>query len=132
MLGTPLHADLTVGIDVKGNTAGFTLVNRRGNIIHPYCKLSRQKEKLTTEQVSYEFAELVRQEAQFIESPARNIAVHRDGRVYESEIEGLRRAMASLRRDGTIDSDAKLTVLEVAKTSPAALRLFVPTGRVIR
>ena len=124
VLGTPLHADLTVGIDVKGNTAGFTLVNRRGNIIHPYCKLSRHKEKLTTEQVSYEFSRLVRQEAQAIESSARNIVVHRDGRSYESEIEGLRRAMESLRQDGTIDTDAKLTVLEIAKTSPAPLRLF--------
>ena len=124
VLGTPLHADLTIGIDVKGNTAGFTLVNRRGNIIHPYCKPSRQKEKLTTEQVSHEFARLVRQEAQSIESPARNIVVHRDGRSYESEIEGLRRAMDSLRQDGTIDANAKLTVLEVAKTSPAPLRLF--------
>ena len=124
VLGTPLHADLTVGIDVKGNTAGFTLVNRRGNIIHPYCKLSRQKEKLTTEQVSHEFAELVSKEAQSLESPPVHIVVHRDGRVYESEIEGLRKAMASLRLDGTIDTDAKLTVLEVAKTSPAPLRLF--------
>ena len=124
VLGTPLHADITVGIDVKGNTAGFTLVNRRGNIIHPYCKPSRQKEKLTTEQVSHEFARLVRREAQAIESLARNIVVHRDGRSYESEIEGLRRAMEILRQDGTIDPDAKLTVLEVAKTSPAPLRLF--------
>ena len=124
VLGTPLHADLTVGIDVKGNTAGFTLINRRGNIIHPSCKPSRQREKLTTDQVSHEFARLVRQEAQAIEFPARNIVVHRDGRSYESEIEGLRRAMDSLRQDGTIDADAKLTVLEVAKTSPAPLRLF--------
>ena len=124
VLGTPLHADLTVGIDVKGNTAGFTLINRTGNIIHPYCKSSRQKEKLTTEQVSHEFARLVRQEAQFIEPPAMNIVVHRDGRSYESEIEGLRRTMDSLRQDGTIDANAKLTVLEVAKTSPAPLRLF--------
>ena len=32
--------------------------------------------------------------------------------------------MDSLRQDGTIDANAKLTVLEVAKTSPAPLRLF--------
>ena len=54
----------------------------------------------------------------------RSIVVHRDGRVYQSELDGLHKAFEALKAEGTIAADATLTILEIQKTSPAPLRLF--------
>jgi hypothetical protein len=126
VLATPLHADLTVGIDVKQNTAGFTIVNREGNNVRTVCGASSQKEKLLSQQVKKHFSEIVRKEAG--RPPAKTIVVHRDGRLWQSERDGLAQAMEALKAEGTLPPDATLTVLEVSKSSPAPLRLFDVTG----
>ena len=43
VLATPLHADLTVGIDVKQNTAGFTVVGRLGNNVRREGHVPRRR-----------------------------------------------------------------------------------------
>lgn len=126
VLATPLHADLTVGIDVKQNTAGFTVVNREGNDVRTVCRESSQREKLLADQVRKHFTEIVRKEAG--RPPAKRIVVQRDGRLWQSERDGLVRAMEALKGEGTLPPDATLTLLEISKSSPAPLRLFDVTG----
>ena len=124
VLSTPLHADLVVGIDVKHNTAGFTVVGKNGGRVRTLCRKSRQREMLLADQVATYMLELIRLEAAASDELIRTIVVHRDGRLWESEREGLLRAIDRLRSEGVIASDATVTVLEISKTSPVSLRLF--------
>ena len=63
VLATPLHADLVVGIDVKHNTAGFTVVGKNGGQVRTLCRRSRQREMLLADQVATYMLELIRLEA---------------------------------------------------------------------
>jgi Piwi domain len=124
VLETPLHADVVLGIDVKNNTAAFTLIADGGKVIRFDTSPSRQKEQLLRNQVSKYVYDMLRKEAGHIKRPAQQITVHRDGRVWTSEIDGLRDACERLAAEGVLDSDWKLTVVEISKSAPAPLRLF--------
>jgi hypothetical protein len=124
VLATPLCADLIVGIDVKNNTAGFTVVGKNGGQVRTLCRRSRQHEMLLADQVATYMLELIRLEAAACDELIRTIVVHRDGRLWESEREGILRAIDRLRTEGVIASDATVTILEISKTSPVSLRLF--------
>jgi hypothetical protein len=122
VLSTPLHADVIIGVDVKHNTAGYTIVGKDGGEVRTISRRSRQKEMLLADQVMTDLVELLRAEAQFAE--IRVIVIHRDGRLWPCEREGARRAVERLKAEGVLPPDATLTMLEVSKTSPASLRLF--------
>ena len=124
VLATPLHADLIVGIDVKHNTAGFTVVARRGESIRTICRTSSQRERLLSEQVKKHLVEIVTDEARTSTEPIVSVVIHRDGRVYDSEVDGARKAMVTLRGQGIVSENATLTILEISKSAPAPLRLF--------
>ena len=124
ILDTPLYADVMIGIDVKNNTAAFTLIANRGKIIRLSTSSSRQKEQLLKGQVVQTVSELIRQEGPHFESRPKQIVIHRDGRTWPSEIEGLEEACRQFSAEGHIDQGLELTVVEIAKTAPAPLRLF--------
>lgn len=124
VLATPLHADVTIGIDVKQHTAGFTIVGRHGHQIRTMCSTSRQKEQLLAEQVQKYLVEILRAEAKAQSELIQTIVLHRDGRTWQSEREGARQALDFLKAEGTVAADATLTMLEIVKSSPALLRLF--------
>ncbi|MGH8571557.1 MAG: hypothetical protein ACREX8_03140, partial [Gammaproteobacteria bacterium] len=126
VLASGLHADVTIGIDVKQNTAGFTIVGRRGSLIRTICRESSQKEQLRAEQVKKYLAEIIRKEAD-LGVAVRSIVVHRDGRVSQSERDGMHKAIAALKAEGAVAPDATLTILEVWKSSIVPLRLFEVT-----
>ena len=124
VLATPLHADLVVGIDVKHNTAGFTVVGKNGGQVRTLCRKLRQREMLLADQVAAYMLELIRLEAAQSDSLIRTIVIHRDGRLWSSERDGILRAVDRLRSESVIASDATVTVLEISKSSPVSLRLF--------
>lgn len=57
-------------------------------------------------------------------SEIKNIVIHRDGRVFSTEIAGAISAIEELKEQGKLQNDANLTILEIPKSSPAPLRLF--------
>jgi argonaute-like protein implicated in RNA metabolism and viral defense len=124
VLSTPLNADLTVGVDVKQNTAGLVVVGRNGADIRAIFRTSRQKEQLLEEQLEAYLIEIIREEVGARSEPIRIIVIHRDGRIWPSEIAGARKALEFLKREGIVDPGAILTILEIAKSSPAPLRFF--------
>jgi hypothetical protein len=127
VLASPLHADITVGIDVKQNTAGFTIVGRNGGQVRTICRESSQKEQLQADQVRKYLTDILRKEAALGVSIG-SIVVHRDGRAWPSERDGMRRALDALKAEGAVAADATLTILEIPKTSPVPLRLFETAG----
>jgi len=126
VLATPLSADLTVGIDVKQHTAGFTVVNRRGNYIRTIVKDSNQKEQLLTQQVRKLLVEVVSKEAHTnaYRLPLRSLVVHRDGILWPSERLGIQRAIADLKADGILAQNAEFALIEIPKSAAAPVRLY--------
>ncbi len=124
VLATPLHADLTIGIDVKEHTAGFTVVGRDGGLIRTICRESSQQEQLLPEQIKKYLVEIVRKEASESGDQVRSLVIHRDGRLWEAERPGVYEAMKILKDEGTGSLDAKYAILEIPKTSQARVRLF--------
>ena len=124
VLSGETRADLFIGIDVKANTAAFSLIAEGGRVAHSKSWNSRQRERLTADQVAAYFMELAALEVPRLAETPEEIVIHRDGRVFESEIEGLESACAQLAGDGVISPDWRLTVLEIKKTGPVTARLF--------
>lgn len=124
VLATPLHADVIIGIDVKNNTCGLLTVGRNGADIRSHLKVSRQKERLLSEQLKAYLLDVLRKEAAARQNPIQTVVIHRDGRVWPSELEGTRKVLEILKREGTLAPDVTFTILEISKSSPAPLRLF--------
>lgn len=123
-LDTPLYADVVIGIDVKNNTAAFTLIAEGGKIVRFSTSPSRQKEQLLKNQVRQFVSDLVRKEGPYLKQRPKQIVIHRDGRAWPAEIEGLKEACRQLAVEGHLDQDWQLSVVEIAKSAPALLRLF--------
>jgi hypothetical protein len=124
VLDKQLHADVVIGIDVKHNTAAFALIADGGRIIRFQTSPSKQKEQLLRGQVAKYVVELIGKETAYLKTKPKSIVIHRDGRAWPSEIDGINDACAALAKDGVIDADWALTVVDIAKSSPAPLRLF--------
>lgn len=124
VLATPLHADMTIGIDVKEHTAGFTVVSRDGGLIRTICRDSSQQEQLLPEQIKKYLVEIVRKESAESGDQVRSLVIHRDGRLWDVERPGVHQAMKILKDDGVCPFDAKLAILEIPKNSQARVRLF--------
>lgn len=124
VLDTPLQADMVIGIDVKNNTAAFALIAGGGKIIRFSMSPSRQKEQLLKAQVEQYVYETIRAEAGCFKQRPKQIVVHRDGRAWPAEVEGLKEACKQLANDGHLDTDWCLTVVEISKSAPAPLRMF--------
>jgi|SRR5579859_1694638 len=124
VLSKRLHADITVGIDVKHHTVGIVVVSDGGRLIRPLIRTSRQKERLLRDQMRVYLLEVLRQEIPSQSGAVTTIVLHRDGRAYQSEQEGAADSIAILKREHTLTQDATLTILDIPKTAPARLRLF--------
>lgn len=124
VLATPLHADVVIGIDVKGNTAGFAVISKQGDKVFTRTRVSRQKEKLLTDQCRQFIVAGIKEIAQHAGLVPRRIVVHRDGRLFDTELAGIKLAVEDLIKQGTVASDAELTCLEIPKKSFTSVRLF--------
>lgn len=125
VLNEPLNADITIGIDVKENTAGFTIIDKQGKNFRTELVESSNKEKLSVDQLKKFLYEAVKEEAELDNSIAiKKIAVHRDGRLFETELEGLQAGLKKLKDDLIVPPDASLNILEIPKKSFLSVRLF--------
>ena len=128
VLATRLHADLIIGIDVKNNTAGITVISSNGIKIKSFCRKSSQKEQLTSEQIEKWLGEIINDEvnsrAEKNLEPLRRIVIHRDGKTWESEIKGANGLIKNLKNVGTLDAEASLTIVEIPKNLLAPMRFF--------
>jgi hypothetical protein len=124
VLGTSLHADLTIGMDIKGHTAGFVVVGSKGSEINTLFKTSRQKEKLTKEQMKAYLVAIIRDEVQIRRHPIQNIVLQRDGRLFDMERDGAHEAIAYLKKESLLPRTAAITFIQISKSAPVRLRLF--------
>jgi hypothetical protein len=130
MLETPLHADMIIGLDIKGHSTSLIMVSKRGQSIRrsPVYQ-SKQREKLIEGQARKYFLEVLREELGSIGSGQviRHIVVHRDGRTYESELADFQATINELKASGDLPPDATLTILDLPKSTMVPVRLFEVT-----
>ena len=124
ILAGPLHADVTIGVDLKAQHTGFTLVGRRGSYIDTRVRKTRFREQLRTDEVERHLVEIVRQYHERTGDFASALVVHRDGRLFESELAGARSGLERLVGDGFVAPVANITCVEIGKHSNISLRLF--------
>jgi len=133
VLATPLHADLTIAIDVQINTACFTFMGRSGPDMRTEITISNDKEKLSKALVKKVILEVAREDTLFRMKNIRQIVIQRDGKIYKSETQGVRDALEALKLENLLPHDASVSFIEIHKKSAAHLRLFEmekrPDGR---
>ena len=122
-LADRLHADLTIGIDVKHHTVGYAVVAGGGQSVRFHCEASQQSEKLLSSQINA-VEKIVRMEFEDQGRSLGSIVLHRDGRAFPEERAGAANAVETLKAEGVLRPDATLTIIEIPKTSPSALRFF--------
>lgn len=128
-LATPLHCDVYVGIDVLNHTAGFTFIYKNARYCYFRDYQSKQPEKLSARQIRSVISENLREDIRRLRIAPRSLAIHRDGRWYESESLGLKAAIDILRREAILPTDVKVGVVEIHKQSALGLRLVERYGR---
>jgi len=126
VLNEPLNADLTIGIDVKHHTAGFTIIDKHGKNIRTEVDETANKEKLTAEQLKSWLYKIVKDEIEIdSKTVIKNIVIHRDGRLFiDTELEGLLQGLKQLKDEMYLSPDAELNVIEIPKSSLYSVRVF--------
>ncbi len=124
VLRTPLNADIIIGIDVKNNTAGFTLVNKNSAEITFSFSETEQKEQLDKSHVRTKVIELVVNEQKIAHRDIKTIVIQRQGRLFPQEKEGVLQAIKILSDQKTISPDSKCTFVEIRSSSRIPFRLF--------
>lgn len=126
VLNQPLNADLTIGVDVKHHTAGFTIIDKLGKNIRTETDETSNKEKLTADQLKSWLYKIVKDEIEIdSKNSIKNIVVHRDGRLFiDTELEGLLQGMKQLKDEMYLAPDAEIHVLEIPKSSLYSVRIF--------
>ena len=124
VLKTQLNADLTIGIDVKNNTAGFTLVNKNGAEITFNPSETQQKELLEKNHVRSKIIELITNEKRISPREIKKIVIQRQGRLFPQEKDGILQALRILAERKVVEPDYSCTFVEIRTTSRMPLRIF--------
>jgi len=132
VLGTPLNADLVIGIDVKNNTVGFTLIYKYGTEIRFVPSQSDQKEQLGGKHMSEKVYEILKEEQKLLSKDIRKIVIHRQGTLFPPEKKGITQALNRLKGENRLARDCECTFVEIKTTSSISFRLFkvtMPPGK---
>lgn len=124
VLATRLNADITIGLDVKNNVLGIVIVAANGRRVRWDYRPARQGDHLSQRELQTYLAEVLRDEARHGDPPPQSVVIHRDGRLFPSEREGLMEAFRRMKIERLLPSEADLTLVEIPKSAAAPLRMF--------
>ena len=124
MLESGLEADLTIGIDVKNHTAGFTFFYGDGTTPNFYPSVTHEREKLSYEHMKAKLIEFVRREQKLLSKNIKKIVIHRDGKLFTPEQKGILDAFAELAKEGLVEADYDCNLVEIPKKSNVPIRFF--------
>jgi hypothetical protein len=125
ILAEKTYADLTIGVDVKSHYAGFIAVGQGGAYIAATQGMEcRQPEQIGEAEFRKLMIATVQDYVNATGDLARAVVIHRDGRMFESELKGAKAAFEWLRDQGLLAPDAALNCVEIGKSSFTSLRLF--------
>lgn len=119
---SPLNSDLTIGIDVKNNLAGFVYIDKYAKVIRPEFVTTEHKEKLPTRVILKQIYDTIKLEAKT--SVLKQITIQRDGRIYDTETKGITIAINKLKEEGVLPVDSSVSIIEIPKSSFLSFRIF--------
>jgi len=122
-LAEPLHYDIYIGIDVLNRVAGFTFVYGNGRHIFFRHHKSKQAERLTTPQLRGILSKHLREDLINLGLRPRSLVIHRDGRTFASERDGLHAAVQDLQREGALPLDLTVGIVDIRKSTANRLRI---------
>jgi hypothetical protein len=124
VLAQPLHADLAIGVDRKNRHVAFTAVGRKGSYIITYPGKCRFAERILPDEFTKMLTKAVRAYFNSTGEYAKTIVIHRDGRIFDSELQGAYNAIKVLKEEGSVAPNADLTCVEISKHSYTSFRMF--------
>jgi hypothetical protein len=122
-LAAPLHYDVYMGIDVLNRVAGVTFVFEGGRRIIFRDHESRQVEQLTARQLRSIIAQDLGAHLTAFGIRPRTFIVHRDGRSFSSEIDGVFSGVEDLQRRQLLPLDVTVGIVDIRKATADHLRL---------
>ena len=129
VLHSPLNADLTIGIDVKKQIAGFTFVDKYSKNILTRFDKSGNRERLTASQMVKMLVANITLLKKHLGYAIEQIVIHRDGRIFQREKEGIQQAVQILKDKGIVATNCSVNILEIPKHSIVPFRLFEVTAK---
>ncbi|MBS1532569.1 MAG: hypothetical protein JSU01_19855 [Bacteroidetes bacterium] len=127
VLNTPLNADLTIGIDVKKQIAGVTFVDKYSKNILTRLDKSSNKERLTVAQMVKMLVPNIILLKRHLGYAIETVVIHRDGRLFQREKEGIMQAINTLKEKGIVSMTCSVNIVEIPKHSVIPFRLFEVT-----
>ncbi|HZU67013.1 MAG TPA: hypothetical protein VFA09_07010 [Ktedonobacteraceae bacterium] len=122
-LAAPLHYEVYIGIDVLNGMAGFTFVYNHGRHIYFRNCPCKQKERLTMPLMRETLLKHLSEDLADLQLRPRSIVIHRDGRTFPSELQGLHRAVQELKSKGVLPREVLVGAVDIRKTTADRLRL---------
>lgn len=119
-----LNYDVYIGLDILKNTAAFTFLYNNGRQCFTHIYRSRQKERLLPQQIKEVIYKHLKEDLTNCSESLRSVVIHRDGRAYLSEWEGLKEAVKQLQDDRIISKDVSIAIVEIHKHNSLGFRLF--------
>ena len=102
--------------------AAYSRHNRPPEHIPTRSRVSREKDKLLADQCRRYLVDGIKEVTKHAGYQPKEIVVHRDGRLFEPELAGIVEAIKEL--NDVLAEGARVTCLEIPKTSFTSLRLF--------
>jgi hypothetical protein len=131
VLAEPLYHDLHIGIDLLHGRIGYHfLYGTGGRIIDTYSGSTIQRGRMHEAIKRPEIRNRLLQSIQSIVNSGHKIGtivIHRDGRWWPSESDGLNEALDRLKRDGILDKETRCAVVEIRKNH-MPIRIFTSTS----
>ncbi len=131
VLADSLYHDLHIGIDLLHGRIGYHfLCGIGGRIIDTYSGSTIQRGRMHEAIKRPEIKNRLVQSIQSIVNSGNkigSIVIHRDGRWWPSESDGLNEALGRLKRDGILDDNVRCTVVEIRKNH-MPIRVFTSTS----
>jgi hypothetical protein len=123
--GTLRH-NIHVGIDLYKGVAVFTFVYGDADLVTFHISESERPEMLSADQVAEVLIENLGAELPRLNFDKISIVFHRDGKFYESELRGIRRAITTLQESPQrrLPRDIRVGMVEIHKTSSARPRMY--------
>jgi argonaute-like protein len=120
-----LRNQVHIGIDVYKGMAVFTFIYGDAELITFKTSKAIRHEKLSEDQVWEALVENLGADLAQLDFKPSTIIIHRDGKLYESELRGIKRGVDDLMgRLSSLPQDVRVGVVEIHKTSATRPRLY--------
>ena len=119
-----LRNEVHVGIDVYQDFSVFTFVYGDADLVTFDVRQSKKGEKLSAPLIRETLLDNLRIDLQERGMMPSTIVFHRDGRVFRTEVIGIRQALKKLKEENLLAEQVGYAVVEIHKTSSSRPRLY--------